>query len=315
MFINYELLRTLLEVGQARTFAEAARRLRVTPSAVSHQLRTLQAQLDVVLFERVGRRAQLTPAGQVLVRELRASFARIDDALLAVTSDSRAIRGRVRLGGPGPFSRMWLRPRLLALFEAYPELVIDARFDIPSVLTRQLTEGELDLALIVRTLDAPALEMHPVYIEEFVAVASPRRFKRKPETARELAEHPFVVFDDDLAMHATYWASAFGRGEPLPPKIICRITSLDEMLALATEGVAIAVLPQYFVADAIKAKAVVLVGPSGTKRTRARNTIYLAWRKGVVETARLKVVREALLSGADSPRPDGRRLPRRLGSA
>jgi len=305
VFINYELLRTLFEVGQAQTFAEAARRLRVTPSAVSHQLRTLQAQLGVVLFERVGRRARLTPAGLVFIGELRQSFARIDDALAAVTSDSRIVRGRVRLGGPGPFSRMWLRPRIIDLLRTYPELTIDARFDIPSVLTRQLIEGELDFGIIVRALDAPMLEVRPVYVEEFIAVASPRRLQtskgqRRPETARELAEHPFVIFDDDLAMHKAYWAAAFGRREPLPPKIACRIASLDEMLALAIEGVAIAVLPNYFVADALKAKMVVPVGPRERRRSSAKNTIYLAWRKGVVETARLGVVRDALLSGSRS---------------
>ncbi|WP_394847765.1 LysR family transcriptional regulator [Pendulispora brunnea] len=308
MVINYELLRTLYEVGQARTFAEAARRLRVTPSAVSHQLRTLQAQLEVTLFERVGRRAKLTPAGETLVHELRASFARIDDALEAATSDGRTVRGRVRLGGPGPFSRMWLRPRLVGLLRTYPELVIDVCFNVPSVLTRELIEGELDLALVVRSEDTSSLEMHPVYVEEFMAVASPKRWqhgsKKKPETARELSEHPFVVFDDDLAMHAAYWVAAFGRREPLPPKIICRITSLDEMLALVVEGLAIAVLPNYFVADALKAKTVVPVGPPRFSRvarqTTAKNAIYLAWRKGVVETARLRAVRDALLSGARS---------------
>lgn len=311
MIINYELLRTLYEVGRTRTFAEAARHLRVTPSAVSHQLRTLQAQLDVTLFERVGRRAKLTPAGEVLVHELRASFARIDDALVAATSDARSVRGLVRIGGPGPFSRMWLRPRLVGLLRTYPELVVNVCFNVPSVLTRELLEGVLDLAIVVNSPETSALEMHPIYVEEFMAVASPKRWqhgKKKPETARELAEHPFVVFDDDLAMHAAYWTAAFGRREPLPPKIVCRITSLDEMLALAVEGLAIAVLPNYFVADALQAKTVVPVGPSRLSRpsrslarqTTAKNAIYLAWRKGVVETARLRAVRDALLSGARS---------------
>ena len=79
MFINYELLRTLVDAGSAPTFRDAAARRRVTPSAVSHQVKTLEAQLGVVLFERVGRNARLTPAGARLVDALRIELARIDD--------------------------------------------------------------------------------------------------------------------------------------------------------------------------------------------------------------------------------------------
>src|SRR5437763_7339649 len=128
MFINYELLRTLVEAGTAPTFREAAARRHVTPSAVSHQIRSLESQLGVPLFERFGRNARLTPAGVKLVAVLRDDFARIDEALAAVLEDARSVRGTVRIGGPGPFSRMWLRPRLVRLLRTHPDLVLDVRF-------------------------------------------------------------------------------------------------------------------------------------------------------------------------------------------
>ncbi|WP_437799102.1 LysR family transcriptional regulator [Sorangium sp. So ce693] len=298
MLINYELLRTLLEAGVAPTFAEAARRRRVTPSAVSHQIKTLEAQLGVPLFERVGRNARLLPAGEGLVGALREAFARIDDALAAASDDHREVRGAVRIGGPGPFSRMWLRPRLARLLREHPELVIDVRFDVPSVLARRLLAGDDDLSLLVSAEDTPGLEARPVYVEEFSAVASPAILgaRGRPETARELAEHRFVVFDADLAMHAAWWRASFGKKAPLPPKIACRITSLDEMLALVIAGVGIAVLPNYFIAEAVAAKQVVAVGPRPAKGRRgARNTIHLAWRKGAAQTARFRAVQAALL--------------------
>lgn len=299
MLINYELLRTLLEAGLGPTFVEAARRRRVTPSAVSHQIRALEAQLGVPLFERVGRSARLLPAGEGLVRALRESFARIDDALAAATEDHAEVRGEVRIGGPGPFSRMWLRPRLVRLLRAHPELVINVRFDVPSVLSQRLVLGDDDLSILVGAASIPALEARPIYVEEFSAVASPAYLSahRRPETAKEFAEHRFVVFDADLAMHAAWWRASFGQKEPLPPKIACRITSLDEMLALTLEGVGIAVLPNYFIASAIAAKQVVVVGPlPGKGRRGARDTIYLAWRKGSVHSARVRVVQQALLA-------------------
>jgi DNA-binding transcriptional LysR family regulator len=300
MVINHELLRTLVEVGSASTFAEAAVRRRITPSAVSHQIKALEAQLGVPLFERVGRSARLTAAGRHLVQALREEFARIDDALEAVALDHGEVRGTVRIGGPGPFSRMWLRPRLVELLRAHEELVVEVRFDVPSVLSRRLLQGEDDLAILVSGVDSPLLEATPIYTEEFVAVASPAHVRRhgKPSTAAEFAAQRYIVFDADLAMHTAWWRAAFGRRAPLPARVVCRITSLDEMLALAIDGVGLAVLPDYFIREAVAAGRVVALAPAAAERRRrpARSTLHLAWRRGAVESARLKTVRAALLA-------------------
>ena len=108
MAINYELLRTFLEVGSSATFAVAARRRHVTPSAVSQQIRTLEAQLGVALFERFGRRARLTDGGRALLENIREHFAGIDRALGGALETTGAVRGTVRIGAPAPFSRVWL---------------------------------------------------------------------------------------------------------------------------------------------------------------------------------------------------------------
>jgi DNA-binding transcriptional LysR family regulator len=287
MFINYELLKTLVEAGSAPTFRDAARSRHVTPSAVSHQMRTLEAQIGVPLFERIGRRAKLTAAGAKLVASLRDDFGRIDEALAAVIDDASSARGTIRIGGPGPFSRMWLRPRIIALLGTHPELVLDVRFGVASVLARDLADGALDLAILGRTVDEPGLESAPIHTEELCAVASPSR--RVQATARALREHPFAVFDDDLAMHAPWWRAAFGKKEPLPAKIVCRVASLDELLALAEADVAIVALPSFFVEESVRKKRVRILA---TKR--AKNTLHLAWRKGMHATRRFEIVREAL---------------------
>jgi len=291
MVINQELLRTLLEAARAPTFAEAARRRRVTPSAISHQLGALQAQLGVPLFERIGRRARLTAAGARLSAELGQAFARVDDALAAARREHEVIAGSVRIGGPGPFSRMWLRPRLIDLLRAHQGLSIDARFELPSVLARRLHDGELDLALLAGEPDAPGLTTRRVYLEEFVAVAAPAYLERhgRPRSARDFAAHAWLVFDADLAMHATFWRAAFGRRAPQPGNLRCRIGSLDELAALAEAGLGMTVLPSYFV---VGKRLTTLPSPG----RRALSPIHLAWRTGAAETARFVTVRDRLQS-------------------
>lgn len=300
---NLELLRTFIVAEATPTLSAAAAARHVTKSAVSQQLKTLESQLGVVLFEKVGRNVRPTEAARSLASTLRTAFAAIDDSVEAARELQGAIRGDVRIGAPRPFARVWLRPRLAELLRVHRELVLDVAFGVPTDLERALGAGELDLAVLVRAPERAAIETAPLFVETFEAVASPGYLKAHgtPRSAEDFAGHRVIVFDRDLPMHAAWWRATFGgRAEPRGA-IACRVASLDEMLGLAAAGVGIAVLPDYFVADAIAAGEVTPVRPhaakaKGSSSARARNAIVLAWRREVVGTARVRAVRDALLA-------------------
>lgn len=296
--LNYELLRTFLAAGTAPTFTAAAAGRHVSVSAVSQQIRALEVQLGVPLFERAGRRVRLTPAGQGLVAALRPAFVQIEAALAATLADHAVVRGPVAIGAPRSFGRVWLRPRLAPLLRAHPELTVRLEFDVPSVLERRLVDGVLDLVLLAQPAALAGVVTRPIASETFVAVASPAylRAHGAPRTRAEFQRHRFVVFDRDLAMHAPWWRAAFGgRGEP-PATIVGEVASLEEMQALAEEGVGIAVLPDYLVAAALTARRLVVLTPDGgARRARpARNTLFVGWRGAAITTARLRATLEAL---------------------
>jgi DNA-binding transcriptional LysR family regulator len=294
--INYELLRTFVEAGSAATFASAAARRHVTPSAVSQQIRTLETQLGLALFQRLGRRARLTDGGRALLASLQGHLGAVEQALAEARAEPGVIRGSLRIGAPGPFARVWLRPRLVALMRAYPELTIDVSFDVPSVLARELVAGHYDVCILASDPGHPALDLAPLHVEEFVAVASKdylRGTPPRPRTAAEFRRNRFLVFDRDEAMHSPWWRASFGRREPLPERIAARVASLDELAALCEAGLGITVLPTYFVAAAVKAGRLVALPAPRTARA-PRNQIYLAWRRGTPPTARFTAVKAAL---------------------
>jgi DNA-binding transcriptional LysR family regulator len=218
MLGNREALWTLWEVSRAGTHAAAAARLGITASAVGQQLKALERRLGVTLFERVGRRARLTPIGAALLERLEEHLPALDAALEEAAEAHRTVRGAVSLGGPWPFCRFWLRPRLPTLLERHPELRLSVRFEVASLLTRRLLDGEVELAILGTLPEEPGLEARVIAYEEFVAVASPDYLRRRgtPRTARELAAHRFIAFDADLAMLALWWRALFGPREPLP---------------------------------------------------------------------------------------------------
>jgi DNA-binding transcriptional LysR family regulator len=162
------------------------------------------------------------------------------------------VRGRVAVGSPRTFGRHGLGPRLPALLSAHPELTVTVEYGVPSVLERRLAEGHIDLVILARPSELPGIETRPIATETFLAVAAPACLARRgqPRTAADFREHRYVVFDRDLAMHAPWWRAAFGGRTALPENIACEVASLEEMMALAIAGAAIAVLPDYQVADA-----------------------------------------------------------------
>jgi DNA-binding transcriptional LysR family regulator len=297
--INYELLRTFLEVATSDTFAGAAARRHITPSAISQQIRTLETQMGVQLFERLGRRARLTEAGLSLMTALQDHFSGIDLAVAAVVEKPGIVRGTIRIGAPGPFSRVWLRPRLIALMKTHPDLVVEVQFNVTSNLVRGLVEGHYDFCVLVNEPEHGSLDTVPIFVEQFVAVAAADYLQRmgQPRTAGEFRRHRYIVFDEDQAMHAPWWRASFGARETLPSQVVARVGSLDEMLAMAAAGLGIAVLPNYFVSQSIAAGAVVALGvePRGGRKG-ARNQIYLGWRRGAPPSTRFLVTKTVLTS-------------------
>lgn len=303
--VNYELLKTFVVAARARTFGAAAAERRVSVSAISQQVKALETQLGVSLFERIGRRVQLTPAGQSLAATLDVALARIDEALEGAVADHTIVRGSVAVGAPRTFGRHWLGPRLPALLAAHPELTIRVEYGVPSLLERRLAEGHLDLVILARPSELPYVEARPIATETFVAVAAPAYLARwgTPRAASDFRQHRYVVFDRDLAMHAPWWRASFGARAALPEGIACEVASLEQMMDLAVAGAVIAVLPDYQVADAVRAGALRILEPARGQHARqrpAQGTLFLAWRRGAVESARLRVVREALARDASS---------------
>jgi DNA-binding transcriptional LysR family regulator len=295
--VDYELLRTFVAAAAARTFSEAARRRFVTVSAVSQQVKTLEVQLGVPLFDRLGRRVRLTDAGRDLQAALQTQFAHIEEALEAAASARGLVRGRLTLGAPRTFGRFWLRPRLPPLLRQHPELRVTVQFDVPSVLERRLADGALDLAILVREPELPGIDSAPLYTETFLAVAAPSyvSLRGAPRIPADFRAHRYLVFDGALAMHAPWWRATFGPRTPLPADIVCEVASLEEMLALAEAGVGIAVLPDYQLEEPIAAGRVRPLAPPPRSAARpARNTIFLAWRRNAADSARLRAARTAL---------------------
>ncbi len=143
--LDLDLLKTLAAGIDSGSFARAADKIGRSQSAVSLQMRKLEDQLEVALFEKQGRSLGLTPAGKTLYDYARRMLELHDEAVAAVKGI--ALQGHVRFGMSADFENSWLPDALARFSRAHAGVTMDIHIERNSRLAEKLTQGELDLAL------------------------------------------------------------------------------------------------------------------------------------------------------------------------
>jgi DNA-binding transcriptional LysR family regulator len=160
-------LRAFAEVARAGSIAETARTLHVSPSAVSHLLRDLEAALGFGLFAGRGRGAALSEPGARLARRLGGAFEAIDQAV----DEARHRSGEVRVSALTSFSTLWLVPRLSRFQARHPDVRLLLATGMRPV---DLTTEPFECAIRWGRGTWPGLAATLLFRERPVVVANPR---------------------------------------------------------------------------------------------------------------------------------------------
>jgi len=168
--LNLDQLRSLIEVVELGSFTEAAKRLHLTQSAISQQIRELEHRCGLRLVVRIGKHASATPAGSELIMHGRRIMAEAEHALAAVCRHREGTAGRVRLG-TGPTALAYLLPPVLRkLRDAHPDIEILMTTGTTHSISDALLSNEIDLGLTALTLEAKGLDAAPVRTDAMVAI-------------------------------------------------------------------------------------------------------------------------------------------------
>lgn len=274
-------LRVLLEVQRTRSYAAAARRLGVTPSAVSHLIAALDAELGGTLFED-RRRARLSPRGRRLVESLEPAFQSIEHAV----GRFRAQRAAIRVSTLSSFAVLWLIPRLGRLRARLPEVDI-----LISTDTRPVDLAAEPYDCVIRWAagapTTPGLASLTLFNERLVAVASPHLLAGRGDAA--LAELPRLKArqrEDDWTLFLTaaqVAAEAPGSGAVFETR--------SQMIEAAVAGLGAAVIDRHLAEQSLAAGHLVEVG--GTVLEQAVGYHFLCRRSALDERA-IRIFRDWL---------------------
>ena len=168
-------LRILKAIAQEGSFKRAADSLYVSQPAVSLQVQNLERQLDVPLFDRGGRRAQLTEAGHLLLSYGDTILSLCQETCRAI-EDLQNLQGGTLIVGASQTTGTYLLPKMIGLFrQKYPEVAVQLHVHSTRRTAWSVSNGQVDLAIIggeIPTELAESLETVP-YAEDELALILP----------------------------------------------------------------------------------------------------------------------------------------------
>ncbi len=189
-------LRYFVAVAGKENISQAAKSLHVSQPALSRQMRDLESELGVSLFQRGGKSVHLTEAGRVFLSESRAALNRIEDAISVTKFVANRRRNRICIGY-GPIPTAEILPLALRAFQLRnPKAKVDLRAMTTQEMVRALRRGEIDVSLMA---DGLSEDLEGLIVAEIcsyplcVAVSKKHRFaQRRVVPIEELAKEPII---------------------------------------------------------------------------------------------------------------------------
>jgi DNA-binding transcriptional LysR family regulator len=187
-------LTTFLAVAEERSFTRAAKRQGVSPSAVSHSMRTLEEEIGVRLLARTTRSVSLTEAGEQLLGRLRPALTEVDETLEQISGQREKAAGRVRLLLPRLAIRSVLAPKLGKLSREYPDIILDVTTDDSR---RDIVAEGFDAGIHFGEYiqkDMIAVRVSPDHRPAIVGSPSYLEARPQPKLPRDLLQHRCINF-------------------------------------------------------------------------------------------------------------------------
>jgi DNA-binding transcriptional LysR family regulator len=211
------LMSVFVAVGEAESFAGGARRLGMSPPAVTRAVSALEARLGVKLLQRTTRHVRVTEAGQRYLDDARRILAECDEADEAAAGINTAPRGNLTVTAPVMFGRLFVLPGMAEYLKRYPEVTVAAMF-LDRVVN--MVEEGIDVAVRIGPLPDSSLRAIKVGEVRRVVCASPAY----------LAEHGEPKSPLDLRSHAVVAATS------ISPSVEWRFGAEPDQLALRLQA-------------------------------------------------------------------------------
>lgn len=237
--MTLEQLRIFVAVAERQHMTQAARAINITQSAASAAIAALEGRYRVKLFDRVGRRIELTKAGETFLVEARAVLARAAAAERSLEDLAGVKRGTLAIYASQTITNYWLPP-IAARFRAlYPGVTLNIAAGNTQRVATATREGLADLGFVEGAVDDPLLTSEPVASDRLIAVVAssdPLAAKRKLTDA-DLRDAKWVLREPGSGTRAEFEAALQRLGiDPKKLNVVLELPSNEAVIAAVEAG-------------------------------------------------------------------------------
>ena len=254
---RFQLMSVFVAVAEEEGFAAGARRLGMSPPAVSRAVAMLEERLGVKLLDRTTRYVRVTDAGVRYLEEARRILADVEAAEESVAGGNAEPRGQLTVTAPVLFGRMFVMPGIVDYLSRYPKTEVSAVLLDRSV---NLLEEGIDVGVRIGELADSTMRALRVGRVRIVLCASPDYLNRQgtPRTPQDLPEHSTIA--SSAGSGAIHWRFDTGNGvRPVRVRPRLTVTTNDAAIEAAVRGFGITRLLSYQVAPLLAARKLMLL--------------------------------------------------------
>jgi LysR family transcriptional regulator, cyn operon transcriptional activator len=255
--MNFRHLRTFVAIAEAGGIHRGVAKLNLSQPAASRQIQQLEAELGVLLFDRIGRRIQLTSEGQDLLRRCRRLLMEVESVAQRAGALKRGETGTLRVGATPQVIENTLSRFLVRYRRRYPgvevQLVEDGGTDLP----RRLDRGDVSLGIMA--VDDERFRYRPLYPVHGLAVMSTTHPLGRSKTIEvtDLSDEPLMLLRGGFASRD--WFDTACRVAHIRPRVLLESAAPHTVIALASDGYGIAVIPSTVTVPRSRVRAMSIV--------------------------------------------------------
>lgn len=292
-------LKLVLAITEEGSITRAGHRLRLTQSALSHQLRDLEDRLGMQLFTRSNRGLSATDAGNSLLRLARDVVGRVHAAERELAAHTGGRRALLRIATECYTCYHWL-PQVLKMFNPqHPLVEVTIEANATGRPLDALREGAIDLALVSSPLTSPKIVTQPLFEDELVAVVSPdhRLSSHSFVRAQDLAEEVMIVYAGPKKDMLVFQKLFFSRN--IQPGKVLHVQLTEAIIEMVKACLGVGVLTRWSVEPEVRGGRLVALS---LERKGLRRTWSAAYRKQKQIPAHIRDFIEAISNNSSLPR-------------
>lgn len=279
-------LKAFVAVAVSRSFSVAAEKLHITQPAISKRIHMLEQQLDIQLFDRIGRQITLTEAGRTLLPHAEAILDAMQTARQAIADLSGETKGQLKLITSHHIGLHRLPKILREYTERYPLVELDIRFMDSGEAYAAVLKGDCDLGIVTEVAQHDeALNTRTVWRDTMLFVAAPQHPLSRLDTVTLADISPYQALLPERRFYTTQLVEELFTRNGLSIKINLATNYLETIKALISAGYAWSVLPQSMLQDGALKVLSVQSPDSSTPISISRNLDCIYHRQRLMSNA------------------------------